>query len=154
MPKIAKLVTLVVAYPLFAWAQATSAPDTPVQIMVTIGHHYGHQPPSLTRNDLTVTQYYDPLPITNLTPLSGDRAGLELFLLVDNCSNCEPGSKFEELSRFITSQPSTTAIGVAYIQNGRLQVAEIQRWIVNAPSRCSALPRGVSQQVHLSRLRS
>jgi len=124
MPKIAKLITLAVAYPLFAWAQATSAPDTPVQISVTIGHHYGHQPPTLTRNDLTVTQYYDPLPITNLTPLSGDRAGLELFVLVDNCSNCEPGSKFEELSRFITSQPSTTAIGIAYMQNGRLQIAE------------------------------
>lgn len=52
------------------------------------------------------------------------RAALELFLLVDNCSNCEPGSKFEELSRFIISQPSTTTVGVAYIQNGRLQVAE------------------------------
>jgi hypothetical protein len=92
--------------------------------MVTIGHHYGHESPALTRDDLAVTENYEPLPITNLVPLRGDRAGLELFLLVDNCSNCEPGSKFEELSRFILSQPSTTTVGVAYILNGRLQVAE------------------------------
>jgi hypothetical protein len=29
-----------------------------------------------------------------------------------------------ELRRFISYQPSTTAVGVAYIENGRLQVAE------------------------------
>jgi len=93
-------------------------------MMVTLGHHYGHEPPVLTPNDLTVTEHYEPLPITRLIPLRGDKAGLELFLLVDHCSNCEPGSKFEELSRFITAQPATTAIGIAYIQNGHLQLAE------------------------------
>ncbi|HTW68095.1 MAG TPA: hypothetical protein VME17_25945 [Bryobacteraceae bacterium] len=93
-------------------------------MVVTIGHHYGHQPPVLTREDLTITQRYAPLPITNVIPLRGDRAALDLFLLVDHCSNCEPGSKFEELSRFISSQPPTTAVGVAYIQSGRLQIAE------------------------------
>jgi hypothetical protein len=98
---------------------ATSAPaGTPVQMMVTIGHHYGHEPPVLTLDDLTVTETFEALPITNLTPLRGDRAGLELFLPVDNCSNCEPGSNFEELSLFISSQPPTTTVGVAYILNG------------------------------------
>ncbi len=91
---------------------------------VTIGHHYGQLPRTLTKDDLIVTQHYEPLTITGLIPLRGDRAGLELFLLVDNCSSCEPGSKFEELSRFIGSQPPTTAVGVAYILNGRLQLAE------------------------------
>jgi hypothetical protein len=93
-------------------------------MIVTIGHHYGNVPPILTKDDLTVTQRYDTLQITNLVPLRGDRAALDLFFLVDNCSNCEPGNKFEELSHFILSQPSTTRIGVAYIQNGRLQMAE------------------------------
>lgn len=124
MPKIAILVSLALACPLITWAQTTTPAGTPAQMTVTIGHHYGHEPPVLTRDDLTVTENYDPLPITKLVPLRGDRAGLELFLLVDNCSNCEPGSNFEELSRFITSRPSTTTVGVAYILNGRLQVAE------------------------------
>ncbi|MGA2213452.1 MAG: hypothetical protein ABSH31_09275 [Bryobacteraceae bacterium] len=91
---------------------------------LTLGHHYGQAAPLLTRDDLTITQNYQPLSITNVAPLRGDRAGLELFLLVDNCSNCEPGSNFQELSHFIGAQPSTTTVGVAYILNGRLQVAE------------------------------
>jgi hypothetical protein len=78
----------------------------------------------LTQESLTITQHFDPLQITNLIPLQGARAGLELFLLVDNCSSCEPGTKFEELRRFIVSQPQTTAIGVAYIRNGHLEVAQ------------------------------
>jgi hypothetical protein len=124
MPKIATLASLALACPLITWAQTATPAGTPVQTMVTIGHHYGHEPPVLTRDDLTVTENYEPLAITNLIPLRGDRAGLELFLLVDNCSSCEPGSKFEELSHFIASQPATTTVGVAYILNGRLQVAE------------------------------
>jgi len=124
MPKIAKLISLAVASALFSWAQTPVPAGTPVQMNVTIGHHYGHVPPTLTKDDLTVTQEYRPLTITGLIPLRNDRTGLELFLLVDNCSSCEPGSKFEELSRFISSQPPTTAVGVAYIRNGRLQLAE------------------------------
>jgi hypothetical protein len=124
MSKIAKLASLALACPLFCWAQTQPPAGTPAQMIVTVGHHYGHVPPVLTKDDLTVTQHYEPLAVTDLIPLRGDRAGLELFLLVDHCSNCEPGSKFEELSHFITSQPRTTAVGIAYILNGRLQVAE------------------------------
>lgn len=80
--------------------------------------------PTLTRDDLIVTQHSESLPVTNLIPLGGDRARLELFLLVDNCSNLALGDRFEELRRFIRSQPSATTIGVAHIQNGRLQLTE------------------------------
>jgi hypothetical protein len=124
MSKIAKIASFAFACPWIAWAQTTAPAGTPAQMIVTFGHHYGHVPQTLTTDDLTVTQRYEPLPVTNLTPLRGDRASLDLFLLVDNCSNCEPGNKFEELSRFIVSQPSTTRVGIAYIQDGRLQVAE------------------------------
>jgi hypothetical protein len=124
MRKIGRIAWLALACPLVPWAQTPSPAGTPVQVMVTVGHHYGHPPPVLAQNDLIVTQRYEPQPITDLIPLQGDRAGLELFLLVDNCSNCEPGSKFEELRRFIVAQLPTTAVGVAYIQDGKMQVIE------------------------------
>ncbi len=124
MTNIRKLALLALACPLASWAQSTTPIGTPAQVVVTIGHHYGEVPPTLTRDDLAITQHYDPLPVTNVTPLRGNRAALEMFLLVDQCSNCEPGSKFEELSRFIASLPSTTRIGTAYIQNGKLQIAQ------------------------------
>jgi hypothetical protein len=79
----------------------------------------------LTKDDLSViTTRYESLGITGLTPLRGERAALELFILVDNCSSCEAGTKFQEMSRFIRSQPATTSVGVAYITNGKLTVAE------------------------------
>jgi hypothetical protein len=115
---------MALACPLVALAQTPLAAGTPVQIMVTVGHHYGRELPLLTQDDVIVTQRFDPLPVTNLISLRGDRAGLELFLLVDNCSSCEPGSKFEEVRHFIDSQLPTTAIGVAYIRNGQLEVIE------------------------------
>ncbi len=115
---------LAFACPLFLSAQTTAPAGAPAKMLVTAGHYYGHEPPVLTRDSLIVKQQFDPLPITNVVPLRGDRAGLELFLLVDNCSNCEPGGKFEELRRFIGSQPATTAVGVAYIQDGFLKIAQ------------------------------
>ena len=115
-----KVTMLALACSMAAFAQT----GTPAEIVVTVGHYYGPETPTLTQESLTITQHYDPLTITNLIPLRGERAGLELFLLVDNCSSCEPGTKFEELRRFIVSQPAATSIGVAYIRNGDLEVAE------------------------------
>ena len=119
-----RIPALAFACSLLASAQIASPAGTPAEMVVTVGHYYGANHPVLTLDNLAVTGQFEPLPITNLIPLRGASAGLDLFLLVDNCSNCEPGSKFEEIRRFIDSQPSTTAVGVAYIKNGRLQVAE------------------------------
>jgi len=118
-----KLTALAIACPLLTWAQTPPPAGIPAQIVVTLGHHYGQPPPVLTKYDLSVSEGYQSLPVTNLIPLRGEHAGLELFILVDHCSNCEPGSKFQELSQFIRSQPPTTSVGIAYILNGQLQVA-------------------------------
>lgn len=124
MHKIDKFVGIALLFPLFTSAQATPPAGAPAQIIVTVGHLYGQEPPFLTRDDLIVTEVIDPLPITALVPLRGDRAALELFLLIDHCSDCEPGTKIDELRRFILAQPATTAVGVAYIDEGRLRIVE------------------------------
>ncbi len=124
MLKIAKLAYLALVFPVLTWAQTTSPTAVPAQIVVTVGHHNGQQAPELTRDELTVMQGDTPAPIASLLPLRGARAGLELFVLVDNCSNCEPGTKAEELRGFLASLPPTTAVGVAYIENGRVRVVE------------------------------
>lgn len=119
MRNIGQSILLAFACSLTVGAQST----VPARMIVTMGHYYGHEPPILTANDLTVTQHDQPLRITSLTPLSGDHAALELYVLVDNCSDCAAGPQFEELARFISTQPPTTSVGVAYIQNGQLQLA-------------------------------
>jgi hypothetical protein len=123
MNRIIRLAWLAFVCPLLNSAQPP-APTVPVRVLVSVGHYHSDRSPTLKRDDLIVTLHDQPAPVTNLTPLRGDRGGLQLFLLVDNCSNWEPGSGFEELRRFILSQPPATAVGVANIQDGRLQVAE------------------------------
>ena len=113
------------ALAIFVWPLFSSNPsDIPARMVITLGHHYGQPPAALTREDLIVTQEADPLAITSLLPLRGEHAGLELFVVIDSCSNCEPGPKFDELRHFIGSQPSTTEVGIAYMTGGLLQVAE------------------------------
>jgi hypothetical protein len=119
MRKIGGVLWLVFACSLTVWGQGT----VPARVVVTMGHYYSREAPLLTADDLVVTQNNKPLTIKSLTPLRGDRAGLELFILVDNCSSCEVGTKLNELRRFIATQPSSTSVGVAYIQDGQLQVA-------------------------------
>ena len=108
----------------FAFAQSTQPTGIPARVLVTIGHHYGHAPAVLTIQNFTLFEQYDQRPLVDLVPLRGDRAGLEIFLLVDNCSSCEVGSKFDELAKFIRAQPPSTSFGVAYVQDGKLKVAE------------------------------
>ncbi|MBZ5611375.1 MAG: hypothetical protein LAP38_24190 [Acidobacteriia bacterium] len=108
-----------------ALAADNTPTGVPAHMVVTVAHHHVGAPQTFTPNDLIVmTGKYEPLQVTNFIPLEGDRAGLELFLLVDDCSNCEFGPKFDELRRFVSLQAATTAIGVAYIRNGSLEVLE------------------------------
>src|ERR1700722_1233235 len=123
MNRIAVVAWIVFICPILDSAH-TPAPTARARMLITIAHYYSHETPTLTRDDLIVTHHSEPLPVTKLTPLDRDRARLELFFLVDNCSNWALGNRFEELRRFMLSQPSATTIGVAHIQNGRLQLTE------------------------------
>jgi hypothetical protein len=123
MNRSTRLAWLAFVCPLLTSAQSP-APAVPVRMLVSVGHYHSDRSPTLRRDDLIVTLHDELIRVTNLTPLRGERGALQLFALIDNCSNWEPGYRFEELRRFILSQPSTTAVGVANIQDGRLQVAE------------------------------
>jgi hypothetical protein len=118
------LIATLAAGSMVALAGDKAPTGVPIQMVVTVAHHQIGAAQGLTRDDLVVTERYEPLPITSFIPLAGDRADLELFLLVDDCSNCEVGPKFDELRHYIRLQAPTTAIGVAYIRNGALLVIE------------------------------
>src|SRR5579862_1937600 len=119
MRTIAVLLSL--AWTGHALAQTQSPDRVTARTVLTVGHFFRGPAPALSSEDLVVTQLFNPLPITNLVHLENN---VEIFLLVDNCSDCEPGSKFDELRRFIRSQPATTSFGVAYIEKGQLHIAD------------------------------
>jgi hypothetical protein len=104
--------------------QAPSAGGIPVHILVTVEPKHGSNVPVITRDDVMVHQGKDRDQVTDWTPAQGDRAALELFILIDDDANTSLGSQLEDIRQFINAQPSTTKIGVAYMQNGTARVAQ------------------------------
>jgi len=104
--------------------QAPSAGGIPVHILVTVEPKHGSNVPVITRDDVMVHQGKDRDQVTDWTPAQGDRAALELFILIDDDANTSLGSQLEDIRQFINAQPSTAKIGVAYMQNGIARVAQ------------------------------
>ena len=112
-----------------AWAgsmpQEHSASGTvPVTIVVSVEAKHGKEIPALYREDVRVFQGHDRLQVTEWVPLQGAQAGLELFILIDD--SCDPGvgSQLQDVQKFVNAQPDTTAIGIGYIRNSTVDIAQ------------------------------
>ncbi len=99
---------------------ATAFAETAVQMVVTVADHANHRPALLKPGGLTITDGT----MADVTPLKG--RDLELFMVIDDAANANDdfSSRLQELRHFVTTQPDSVSIGVAYIQNGTLQVVE------------------------------
>ncbi len=95
-----------------------------VNLVVTVEARHGSNAPDVTRDDVMVYEGRDRDRVTGWLPLQGDHAGLELFILLDDSSSVSLGSQLEDIRQFISAQPATTKIGIAYMQNGIAQVLQ------------------------------
>jgi len=82
------------------------------------------QTPEVNRNDVIVKQGKTVLPVTGWTPARGDSAGLDLFILLDDASHSSLALQFDDLRAFIKAQPVSTAVGVGYMRNGTVTIAQ------------------------------
>jgi len=107
-------------------AAQESVPSTgpAVNLVVTVEARHGSNVPDISREDVMVYEGRDRDKVTAWLPLQGEHAGLELFVLLDDSSNVSLGSQLEDIRQFISAQPATTKIGVAYMQNGIAQVLQ------------------------------
>jgi len=96
----------------------------PVSIVVSVEAKHGKEVPTVYKEDVRVLQGKDRLQVTEWTPLQGGQAGLELFLLVDDTSDSSVSLQLDDLRKFIGAQPSTAAIGVAYMRDGTVDVRQ------------------------------
>jgi hypothetical protein len=95
-----------------------------VRMTVTANVDKGKRAPQIEKADVSVKQGKEALQVTEWVPAQGDRAGLELFFLIDDASAWNLGSQLEDLRTFINAQPSTTAIGVGYARNGTIELRQ------------------------------
>jgi hypothetical protein len=104
--------------------EATNDDTVPVSMTVTASVSNGKRMPDINRNDVQVRRGKERLQVTSWEPARGDRAGLDLFILIDDASDPVFGSHLDDLRSFINAQPATTTIGVGYMRNGTLEIAQ------------------------------
>ena len=106
-------------------AQQPSASDrVPTRLVVTVEPKHGSGSPEINREDVMVYEGHDRDRVTDWTPLQGDHAALELFILIDDGLNSSVDLQLNDLKQFIRRQPPTTAIGIGYMRDGSVQVAQ------------------------------
>jgi hypothetical protein len=93
-------------------------------MVVTVKPHHGAQVPAVAADDVKVYQKGQLDTVASWVPLQGDRAGLQLFILIDDTSRSTLALQYSSINKFIEEQPATTAIGVGYMRNGAVFVAQ------------------------------
>jgi len=122
--------------------QSDAAGMIPVTTVVTALGSKFSAPPALSKDDVTLREGKVRRDITNWIPSQGDRAGLQLAIVIDDSLQKSFGNQLQSLSSFITSQPKSTSVGVFYAANGTLQVASQFNPDSEAVAKTVRLPSG------------
>ena len=128
-----------------AAAQQNSASGgTSVNMVVTVEASHGMNPGPVTQQDVMVYQNKVRDQVTSWDAAKGDYASLEFFILLDDSSNVSLATQFDDLRQFINSQPETTKIGLAYMQNGTAQIVQNPTADHAQAAKALRLPLGVA----------
>jgi hypothetical protein len=80
--------------------------------------------PILRPENVQVKQGKTSLNVGHLIPAGGDNAALQLFILIDDTCDTSIGNSLNDLRDFINAQAATTVVGVAYMSNASIQIAQ------------------------------
>jgi hypothetical protein len=117
------IVVLLATVPMAARPQSDTAGTIPVTTVVTALGSKFSAPPAVSKDDVTLREGSAHRDITEWIPAQGDRAGLQLAIVIDDSLQKSFGGQIQALSAFITSQPKSTSVGVFYAANGTVQIA-------------------------------
>ena len=97
----------------------------------------------LHAENVQVRQGRTPLKVDQLIPATDPNAALQLFILIDETTNAQGvGTNLNELRDFITAQPPSTAIGIAYMSNATVQIVQNLTNDHALAAKSTRLPRG------------
>jgi hypothetical protein len=87
-------------------------------LVVTAEGHHGAAPPEIGKDEVSVEVNRKPAAVQDWVPLRGDRASLELFIVIDDGDDPELANQFGSLRTFLNGQPGNARTGLAYLRNG------------------------------------
>lgn len=93
--------------------------DVQAQTVVTVMPKHNEIVPAINAGDFKVQVNGKTAQINGVTPLRGDRAGLELAIVIDGGARNSLGRELDDIQKFVMSLPPTTKVAIAYMQNGR-----------------------------------
>jgi hypothetical protein len=99
-------------------SQAQTAPVTTV--VTVLGPKYT-APPAISKDDLAVFEGKQKKEINSWVPAQGNKATLELAIVIDESDSPDLGIQFNDIIAFIKSQPKTTGVAIFYASNGTVQ---------------------------------
>jgi len=100
------------------------SPQPTVQMIVTAEVRHGSNVPPIAQNEVFVYEGHDRDQVTAWIPAQRDHAALELMILLDDGAGISLGSQLDDIRQFVQAQPPSTAIGIAYMQNGMAKVLQ------------------------------
>jgi len=143
---IAALVAMALWASVAASAQSeetSSEIGIPTYVVVTAEPRKGNAVPVINQDDVIVYEGHTRDKVTEWIPATGDHATLDLFIFVDDSSSENLGTQLEDIRKFIDSQPETTRVGVAYMQNGIARVVQNLTLDHAAAAKSVRLPMGI-----------
>jgi hypothetical protein len=114
-----------------AWGTASAFPPpqtseelVPVSTVVTVEARRGKDVPVINKEDVRVLQGHNRLQVTDWIPAQGDHAALELLILIDEGASQTVANQFDDLRKFMSAQPTTTAVAIGYSEYGSVRMAQ------------------------------
>ncbi|HEX3470476.1 MAG TPA: hypothetical protein VHT28_04760 [Silvibacterium sp.] len=101
-----------------------NAGTVPVHMTVTASAMGNGPVPDVKRSDVVVRQRRNHLQVTGWEAARGNRAGLDLFIAIDDAADRSLGSQLNDIRAFINAQPPTTNVGVGYMRNATIQIVQ------------------------------
>src|SRR5271163_610919 len=98
--------------------------------------------PVLKQSDVSVKQGKTVLQVAQLIPAKGDNNALQLFILIDDTLDAQVGNNLTDLREFISAQPATTLIGIGYMSNAGVNIAQNFTTDHALAAKALRLPRG------------
>jgi hypothetical protein len=107
-----------------ARAQKNASTSTvPIKTVVTVLGQKYTAPPAVSKDDISVYVGKDKQTVVSWEPAQGDKAALELAIVIDESDRTDLGLQFKDITNFITSQPKSSGVAIFYASNGTVQAA-------------------------------
>ena len=113
-------------------------------VMTAEAPNENEEAPVLRAENVQVNQGKNMLKVASIIPAQGDNAALQVFVLIDDTCDTSIGNNLNDLRDFINAQPASTMVGVAYMLNATVQIAQNLTADHELAAKAIRLPRGMT----------